>query len=763
MALARLFDDVARAHPDDLAIVSSRGRCTYGELRRRVDRLAAALRERGVTPGGTVGIAVPRSTASIVAVLGVLRAGGAYVPIDPAYPAERQRHIAVDAAIDALVVDRATPSWASPAPVVDLAGLDDRSTALEPPIDDPDAPLYILYTSGSTGRPKGVCGTHGATLNRLRWGWDAMPLGPDEVLGHRSSLSFVDAGPEMFSGLLRGAPTAVIEADEVADLGRFVDALVGLGVTRLTVVPSILAALLRAMPELGARLPRLRTWITSGEELTLPLLHAFRAAHPAATLVNIYGSTEVTGDVTCARFEPDTPLPTERVPIGASMAGAELWVVDADGRPVADGEAGELHVGGPVLARGYHRRPQEEAVRFAPHPTAPGQRVFRTGDLVRATPSGELLYLGRMDNLVKVRGVRIELEEVERTLRRHCRAVDDVAVVLAGDQLVAFVTPQDADVHDVHDTAARVLPAAMIPSRVIPCSAFPLSPNGKCDRQTLAVRVKSAARELTAEQRPRTATEQRLAELWAPLLRRTDIARTDSFAGLGGDSLGLAELLLTLEHTPGLGRVELGLARDGTLAEIAAALDGADVPLAARAGDRGISLTELAAGADDDAVVAMFVEASMIPALCAATELPARLDDASARAYCRSHDGVVIRTDGVPVGAGIVQHHPNIGEGVEVPAGAVQLDEWLLPRWRDQGVLGEAGAWPLLLAWLAARFDHEVSVVWEDHLAMIAILRARGYTRVGRSYWRSTPEGDGTQGWCEVWLYDLRGHRRAHA
>jgi hypothetical protein len=245
------------------------------------------------------------------------------------------------------------------------------------------------------------------------------------------------------------------------------------------------------------------------------------------------------------------------------------------------------------------------------------------------------------------------------------------------------------------------------------------------------------------------------------LLRRDDIARDDDFATLGGDSLSLAELLARLRELPGAAPIDLGLARDGTLEAIARALDG-EVSVADRSAiDLKLTLTPLGeVGANDEVVVAMFAEASLDAALCANTELPGNMDLAHAREYIRTSDGVVIRLDGVPVGAGRVQHDPNLGEGVDVPAGAVQLDEWLLPRYRGRGILGEAGAWPQIVAWMAERFDTEVSVTWADHVAMLAILRARGYTRVGLSYWRSKPDGDGTQGWCEVWIYDLRPHRR---
>ena len=765
--LARRFDEVAQTRPDEVALVCSGGACTYGELRRRVNSLAHALRIRGVERDVPVGIGMPRSIASIVAVLGILRAGGAYVPIDPEYPSERQRAMATDAGLRALVVDSrivAAPGWAASETIVDLHALE---TDVEPPsfaLPDgaADDLLNILYTSGSTGRPKGVRGSHGAMLNRLAWGWETFPFAAGEVVGHRSSLNFVDAGPEIFAGLLQGIPTAILVPEELADLGRFIAALRALGVTRLTVVPSIHAAMLRIDATLGTTLSELRTWITSGEELSLTLLRGFRAALPTATLLNLYGTTEVTGDATCAVFHPDAPLPVDAAPIGVSIAGAELIIVDAHGHLVPDGEPGELCIAGPVLALGYHHRPQEEAVRFPRHPNRSSARAFRTGDLVRRAPDGALLFLGRVDNLVKVRGVRVEPEEIERCLRGASPSIASIAVVLADDgQLVAVVTPADVDVEALRAIAARLLPAVMNPTRYVPMATLPLLPNGKFNRRALAAQVRATPRDLAADRLPQTATERRVAALWSVMLRRDDIARDDSFASLGGDSLALAELIVALEKTAEHSRIDLGVARDATLAEVARALDGVAVNEVTAARDPAISLTPLGeAGGRDAAVVAMLVEASQDAEIAAATELPSQMDTERARAYCVASEGVVIRVNGEPVGIGRMQRNPIIGDGVAVPAGAVQLDEWLLPRWRGQGLLSERGAWPLLAAWMAERFDLEVSVVWEDHLAMLAILRARGYTRLGRSYWISPPDGDGTSGFCEVWLYDLRPHRR---
>lgn len=588
------FAEVARVRPDDLAVVSTRGDLTYRALQRRAGQIAHALRGYGVTRQTPVVLALPRSLEAVTAVLGILQAGGAYVPMDPAYPAERQRLIIeeVEAPV-AICAGRSSPrpGW--------LAGISTLLDLDELPADAPEAPadvarsspwdlLYILYTSGSTGRPKGVCGTHAATLNRLRWGWAAYPPAADEVIAHRASLGFVDSVVEIFSGLLSGHRLALLLPEETAELGSFIAALKRHQVTQITVVPSLLAALLRTQPDLGQALKRVRLWISSGEELPLPLLRLFRAAHPAATLLNLYGSTEVTGDVTCAAFPPTAPLPEARTPLGRAIAGAELLVLDDELRPVPAGEVGELYVGGAVLARGYYKHPEEEARRFLPHPQRAGARIYRTGDLVQQGPSGELFFCGRSDNQVKLRGVRIELEEIERTLLEVCPACSAAAVVLhtpqetqASPRLIAWVTPPELDLAVLRTRAAERLPPSMMPAQFVAIDRLPLSPTGKVDRR--ALRIPTAAEDAQLEQRPRSWSEQRLAALWMQVLGCAPRSLEDTFAGLGGDSLALAELIAALEGETGAAPLDAGFLREGTLAEVARWLDtragGLRVPL----------------------------------------------------------------------------------------------------------------------------------------------------------------------------------------
>ncbi len=569
ISLSTHFLRIATSQPQSVAVLSSKGNLSYGELLRRAIAVAQALRGHGVTRGVLVGIVLPRSVESLTAVLGTLLAGGAYVPIDPDYPTERQRFLLADSEVSVVV----TSSSMVP-PLQQFAGLVVDLDALRgqaPPTDFAatktcvDDLLYVLYTSGSTGRPNGVCGTHRATLNRLRWGVTAFPFaqGGVEVVAHRSSLNFVDSVAEIFSGLLSGVPTALLYPSEVRDLGTLIAALRRFEVSRLTVVPSVLAALLRTVPNLEQALPQLTLWTCSGEELPLSLLRQFRAAHPSATMLNIYGSTEVTADVTCAVFPPRVPLPEDRVPIGSSMAGAELLILDEQMQPVPDGQSGELYVGGPVLAQGYLRRPAEQTRRFVNHPHHPGERLFRTGDRVRRDSSGQLYFLGRQDHQVKLRGVRVELEEIERTLLGACPLLRELAVVVKEEpdqplsrRLFAFFSPPDLPVSMLQAAAQRLLPISMLPAEYLAIATLPLLPNGKLDRRTLTELAQRTTRVLEPSEEPQSGTERRLAALFSSLLSVSPIARQDSFADLGGNSLALAELLVAIVRDFHGGRLE---------------------------------------------------------------------------------------------------------------------------------------------------------------------------------------------------------------
>jgi amino acid adenylation domain-containing protein len=579
-SLAATFVDIATQAPQRLAVWGGDSSLTYGELLARASQVARALRQKGIQPGDPVGLAVPRSLESVTAVLGVLLAGAAYVPIDPDYPEERQRFILSDSGAQVILVQggkRPLVTQDTKAEIVALDAQEVTSQSTEPPdvsSDHDEGLLCLVYTSGSTGQPKGVCVPRRGMHNRFRWGWQRYPFAPDDVIAHRSSLNFLDATTELFSGLLRGQPTVIVSPDEAIDLHRLVFALSRRQVTRVTLVPSLLAALLRTFPDLGERLPTVRLWVSSGEELSTALLRRFRVAHPSATLLNLYGSTEVCADVTYAEFAPDTPLPDGRVPIGHALADAELWVLDEQLAPAPADTAGELYVGGPVLCRGYWKRPDEDQRRFVPSPFRPGERLFRTGDRVRADKSGQLDYLGRADNQVKVNGIRIELEEIEQAVSDELAAGSLVAAVAVPSvtdpqsrRLWLFASPQDVSLERLRLRAQRRLPAAMVPSRWMALPALPLTPSGKLNRTELTKLAQRMDAARQADSVPLRPEEEPIGKLYGEVLSLWPIDGQDSLASLGGDSLTLAELAARLAEQ-GLPSLPLQLLRDSTLSQV---------------------------------------------------------------------------------------------------------------------------------------------------------------------------------------------------
>ncbi len=578
--LAALFVEIAQRHPTAMAVASSEQSLSYAQLLGRASQVARALRSRGVSGGTPVGLAIPRSVESTIGVLGILLAGGTYVPVDPTYPKERQQFIAEDCGAEVLLTTAASLHAVPLVSTLNRLAIDSAEVgrcstkSLELPADDPDALLCLVYTSGSTGRPKGVCVTQAGMLRRLRWGFAQYPFAPGEVVAHRSSLNFVDSVTEVFCGLLQGVPTAILRPEETTDLHRMVETLAAHRVTRLTLVPSLLSTLLRVFPNLGERLPLLSLWVSSGETLSVALLQRFRLAHPQATLLNLYGSTEVSADVTCAEFAPQTPIPEGRVPIGAAIAGAELFVLDGQRRPVPVGSEGELYIGGQVLCRGYWRRPEEDRLRFVPHPTRPGDKLFRTGDRVCILPDGQLDYLGRVDNQVKVNGIRMELEEIEQTVATDLPAYGMVAAVAVPSpsdpevrRLWLFGAPLEIGVERLRQRAVEKLPATMVPSRFLALPALPMVPSGKIDRRALVEMAQRIDANRSCESVLLNEDEQSLAALYSVVLGIHPVGGQDSLASLGGDSLALAELGAKLASRAGP-QVPLSLLRESSLTQV---------------------------------------------------------------------------------------------------------------------------------------------------------------------------------------------------
>ncbi|MFK0180555.1 amino acid adenylation domain-containing protein, partial [Streptomyces xanthochromogenes] len=543
----------ARETPDATALVAATGDLTFAELDRRAALLAARLRHRGVGAESRVGLFLERGTDLVVAILATLKAGAAYVPLDVTDPADRTAYMLSDAAPRVVVTDRAHAAELPPcaADVVLADDTDPATTPLSPgvvPRPHPDSACYVIYTSGSTGLPKGVVISHRGLANYLAWSIEAYRVADGAGAPLVSPVRFDLSVTTLFCPLAAGRPVVLVpEGDELdtlaEDLGR---EELRHGLIKLT--PAHLEALDSAMPP--ARVHGDGCLVVGGESLRGSTVAAWRERVPGLRVINEYGPTETV--VGCCVYEVDdrTDL-SGTVPIGRPIANTRLYVLDENLAPVAPGTVGELHVGGAGVARGYWNRPDLTAERFLPDPfaPAPGARMYRTGDLVRLRADGELVYLGRVDTQVKVRGYRIELAEVEGALAR-AEDVRDAAVVLckgaSGERrLAAYMTlarPECTEA-DLRAALRRELPDYMVPHTFTVLEELPLASSGKIDRTALAELSVATGERATPGPAtgtvPVTALEWTIAGIWADVLGlpREAIGRDADFLSLGGHSL----------------------------------------------------------------------------------------------------------------------------------------------------------------------------------------------------------------------------------
>lgn len=538
----------ARRQPDHAAVVFDDVTLTYAELDRQANQFARHLRRLGVGAGAIVGLCLERSATLIVSALGVLKAGAAFLPLDPAYPIARLAHMIEDSALGVLVTeqglvdrlpvagvrtvlaDRDRPAWAA-----------EPSSAVDVPVT-PDDLMYVIYTSGSTGRPKGVLLPHRGLVNVSAEQQRMFGVGPGSQVLQFASLSFDAAVFEMSMALGSGGTLHMARSGELIPGLPLLDLLTSRGITIVTLPPSALLNL-PASP-----LPRLKTITVAGEACPAELVTRWAAGRE---FFNLYGPTEATIWSTAVRCVADGRAPT----IGRPIANTEAFVLDRAGRRVPVGVPGELHIGGVGLARGYHRRAELTDDRFVPNPFGvSGSRLYRTGDLVRWTASGELEFLGRIDHQVKVRGFRIELGEIETVLAQHADVGETVAIVRedapGSPRIVAYVVPHPGhalSVDDVRAFARTRLPDFMVPSTVVSLDAMPLSPAGKVDRAALP-RPEPASRPMTA---PVTEPQQQIAAIWRETLNVEHVGIDDNFFDIGGSSLLLARVHARLTELGG--------------------------------------------------------------------------------------------------------------------------------------------------------------------------------------------------------------------
>ncbi len=549
----QLFQAQAASGPERVAVICGNQRLTYAELNARAASLSAGLwRQAGAGKGSLVGVCLERSVDMLVALLAVWRAGAAYVPLDPHVPQGRLNLILEDAAPAMIITEGALRDLFPPAAnVLEMDSRQDHESAASASFPEPAASgsdlCYVLYTSGSTGRPKGVEVPHSALTNFLLSMRERPGIGPNDVLLAVTTLSFDIAGLELFLPLISGAAVVIATHEDSIDGRRLASQIENRGVTIMQATPATWRLLIDANWKGCAQLRAL----CGGEALQPDL--ARKLLPRVASLRNMYGPTETTIWSTVHEVR----IVEDPVPLGSPIANTTLYILDPHLQPVPPGVVGELHIGGAGLARGYRNLPDLTASRFIDHPFLPGERLYKTGDLCRFRAAGAILFLGRLDDQVKLRGHRIELGEIEGILLQH-PAVREAAVVThephAGSkQIVGYlVAPTAIPPASLREFLSAYLPEYMIPSAFVYLDSLPLTRNGKVDRGALRLRPVGAAPEKREYVEPRTPTEAAVAKLWAEILKTVRVGVNDRFDELGGDSLSLALMTIRAGNLLGI-------------------------------------------------------------------------------------------------------------------------------------------------------------------------------------------------------------------
>ncbi len=503
VTLHQLIEARVQKHPSQIALICDHEKywnkttLTYAELNERANQVAHLLRSHGVKPGQIVGIMVERSFAMIIGIFGILKAGAAYLPLQVDDPPERVNYVLTNAAVEILLVHAATVSKAPTG--LKTINLEQPETytgsvANPSPVNQPTDLAYVIYTSGSTGRPKGVMIEHRSVVNRLHWMQDAYPLDSHDVLLQKTSYSFDVSVWELFWWAIEGAALCLLMPRGEKIPMALVEAIKKHKVTVMHFVPSMLNVFLDYLDgkpdKVATALPSLRRIFASGEALSPAHVRLFNKALGSITgckLTNLYGPTEATVDVTY--FDCPVQDDFDRVPIGRPIQNIRAYIVK-DGRQVHIGEEGELCLAGVGLARGYLNNPQLTSERFLELSAVPGERVYRTGDVARWLPDGNIEYLGREDHQVKIRGLRIELGEIENTISTFPGIVDCIVITKKYSDTITLIVAylvgkEDVNIDTLKQHLQRYVPEYMVPNHFEKISHIPLTANGKADRKAL--------------------------------------------------------------------------------------------------------------------------------------------------------------------------------------------------------------------------------------------------------------------------------------
>ncbi|PSL44170.1 non-ribosomal peptide synthase protein (TIGR01720 family)/amino acid adenylation domain-containing protein [Chitinophaga niastensis] len=543
--IVTLFAEQVLRTPDAIAVVFEEHTLTYAALDVRAARLAHYLRSKGVTTETLVPICLERSLEMIIGILGILKAGAAYVPVDPAYPPERINYILTDTRAN-LIISSIACEVVLPALDLDIIRLDaDNDMMADFPATSPVIDLrashlaYVIYTSGSTGKPKGVMNEHGGVVNRLQWTQDYFRLDAHDAVLQKTTYCFDVSVWELLWPLIAGARLVFAAPGGQKDTAYLCRLIATHRITTIHFVPSMLAAFLEEVAA-GAAVS-LERLLCSGEALKPQHVIAAKDKLPQVTLYNLYGPTEAAVDVSCWQAPEEVP-DLELVPIGTPIANTQLYILDKYGAPVPIGVAGELYIGGIQVARGYLNLPALTAEKFIYHKLGDKTvRCYKTGDLARWLADGNIAYIGRIDDQVKIRGYRIELGEIEYVLQQ-CEWISQAVTVVREDKqghkrLTAYVVPVGSfDKDAIFAYLKSKLPEYMVPALLIALEQLPLTANGKVDRKSLPDPDMTAF-SLNTYIPPRNETERALATVWQELLGVSRLSINDNFFELGGDSI----------------------------------------------------------------------------------------------------------------------------------------------------------------------------------------------------------------------------------
>ncbi|MBW4497711.1 MAG: amino acid adenylation domain-containing protein [Oscillatoria princeps RMCB-10] len=573
----QLFEEQVTRSPSSVAVVFEGEHLTYRELNERANQLAHYLRSLGVRPEVLVGLCVERSLAMVIGILGILKVGGAYVPIDPAYPQERLAFMLEDSSVSVLLTQEKLVEKLplNSARVVcldrDIEKIAFHSKKNPSSTVAPDNLAYVIYTSGSTGKPKGVAVPHQA-VNRLVLNTNYINLQPLDVVAFASNFSFDAATFEIWGALVNGAKLVIITQNVALSPNDFAAQIHDQGVTVLFLTTALFNLLTREVP---SAIQSVRYLLFGGEAVEPKWVKEVLKKGSPQRVLHVYGPTENTTFTTWYLVQ-DVPEEATTIPIGRPIANTQVYLLDTQMQPVPVGVPGELYIGGDGLARGYLNRPDLTNEKFIPHPFSdkPGERLYKTGDKARYLPDGNIEFLGRIDNQVKIRGFRIELGEIETAIAQY-PGVRGNAVIAREDfpgqkYLTAYIVPNHSEAiasKDLRDFLKEKLPNYMIPAAFVMLDSLPLTPNGKVDGKALP-RPQTTRQEKALKVAPATKSEQTLAKIWREVLHLEQVGIYDNFFELGGDSI-LSILIISKANQAGLQLTPKQLFERQTIAELA--------------------------------------------------------------------------------------------------------------------------------------------------------------------------------------------------